>query len=393
MNKKSKRLTEILIVVLFSSFIGMISGASLIFSMNQKKETKGSVSGLKEITSIYEKITEEYYEDVNEESLVEGAISGMLSILDPNSSYLDEKSTTSFNNKMAGEYYGIGIEALTLENTGVLVVEVIEDSPSHKAGILAGDIITKVNNESLKEKNASYFTSLISDLKNDIKLTLTRNGEELEKTLSAEKITIYTVTTNTFYKNYKKVGYIKISLFAANTASQFSSKLSELESAGIDSLIIDVRDNAGGYLSNAATILELFMKKDSILYKTEIKGNVSSRKDKTDEYRDYPVVILANGSSASASEVLIASFKDNYNVDIIGTTTYGKGTVQETVNVLEGSMAKLTIKKWLTPKGECIDGIGINPTIEQKIDDNYLNNPIFENDNQLEKAINVIVNK
>ena len=198
---------------------------------------------------------------------------------------------------------------------------------------------------------------------------------------------------NTFYRNNKNIGYIKISIFAANTASQFTTKLKELENNGIDSLIIDVRDNAGGYLSNVSTILELFMKKDTVLYKTETKTNSVSRKDNTEEYRSYPVVVLVNGSSASASEILASCFKENYNSTIIGTTTYGKGTVQETVSILDSSMAKITTKKWLTSSGEWINEKGIEPDIKVSLNDTYLKNPIYDNDNQLASAINVIVNK
>ena len=202
-----------------------------------------------------------------------------------------------------------------------------------------------------------------------------------------KKIVIESVTSNTFYRNSKKIGYLKISIFAANTASQFTTKLKQLEENGIDSLIIDVRNNTGGYLSNVATILELFMKKDEVLYKIESKNSTYDRKDSTEDKRDYPVTVLVNSSSASASEILASCFRDNRNSDIIGTTTYGKGTVQETVNVLDNSMAKITTKKWLTPNGNWINGKGIEPTISVDLNNIYNQNPIYDNDNQLEMAV------
>lgn len=392
--KKRNNLIDTLIVVFVACFVGMISGGAAIFTMNDKGMlTPEYTSSLDEISDIYQKIIKEYYQNVDEDKLVEGAISGMLATLDSNSSFLNDTASSNFNNRMKGEYYGLGLETLQLEDVGVLVVTVIEDSPADKAGILEGDIITKVNNESMHNKKSTYFSNIISTIKDDIELTISRNEEEVKKTVSAEKITIYSVTSNTFYRNYKQVGYIKISLFAANTASQFTSRLKELESNGIDSLIIDVRDNAGGYLSNAATILQLFMKKDTIIYKTETKSSTLDRKDSTDDYRDYPVAILVNGSSASASEVLAACFKENYGAELVGTTTYGKGTVQETVNVLDDSMAKITTKKWLTPNGIWINGIGIEPTVPININENYLRNPVVENDNQLETALNAIIYK
>jgi len=217
-----------------------------------------------------------------------------------------------------------------------------------------------------------------------------RNEKSMNFILSAEKVIIESVTRNIFYKNYKQIGYIKIDIFAANTASQFTTKLKELEESGIDSLIIDVRDNAGGYLSSVSTILELFMNKDDILYKIENKQKVTERKDNTNDSRDYPIAVLINGSSASASEVLATSLKDNKQSELIGETSYGKGTVQETVNVLDGGMAKITTKKWLTPNGEWINEVGITPTVTVKLSENYLKNPTYDNDNQLEKAINVM---
>jgi len=397
MRKKQKtKLLDILIVVFIATLVGMIAGGATLFSMYYEKNSNSSninYSNLGEISELYKKILDEYYDEIDEDILVEGAISGMLSVLDTNSSYLNQSDTTNFNNKMKGEYYGIGIEALTLENVGILVVTVLPNSPSEKAGIKDGDIIVSINGKELKDKTATYFTTLVGSIKNDIELTVMRNEKSMNFILSAEKVIIESVTRNIFYKNYKQIGYIKIDIFAANTASQFTTKLKELEESGIDSLIIDVRDNAGGYLSSVSTILELFMNKDDILYKIENKQKVTERKDNTNDSRDYPIAVLINGSSASASEVLATSLKDNKQSELIGETSYGKGTVQETVNVLDGGMAKITTKKWLTPNGEWINEVGITPTVTVKLSENYLKNPTYDNDNQLEKAINVISNK
>ena len=135
------------------------------------------------------------------------------------------------------------------------------------------------------------------------------------------------------------------------------------------------------------------MNNGTTLYKIETKESTTARKDITDDKREYPVVVLVNGSSASASEILAACFKENKGSDIVGTKTYGKGTVQEQISVLDNSMAKITTKKWLTPNGNWIDGVGVEPTIKVELNSNYLNNPTYNNDNQLETAINVIVKK
>ena len=348
---------------------------------------------LGEIGEVYDKIVNEYYGTVDEDKLAEAAISGMLSILDKNTTYLNEADTTSFNNRMQGEYYGIGVEVFTADNSGILVMSVLKNSPAEAAGILEGDFIIAVDGESLIGKKATYFNSIISNSKNSVKLTIERNKKNIDISLTPEKIIIESVSSNIFYRDSKKVGYIKIDIFAANTASQFIAMLNKLEENGIDSLIIDVRNNAGGYLSNVATILELFMNNGTTLYKIETKESTTARKDITDDKREYPVVVLVNGSSASASEILATCFKENKGSDIVGTKTYGKGTVQEQISVLDNSMAKITTKKWLTPNGNWIDGVGVEPTIKVELNSNYLNNPTYNNDNQLETAINVIVKK
>jgi len=392
MKKSNKRLVDILIVVLISSFVGMLGGAAAIYTVDytKDKENELDISKYEEIDEVFDTIVDEYYDEINKEKLIEGAISGMLSVLDTYSSYMDKADTTSFNNKMLGEYYGVGIEALTLEGTGVLVVGVLDNSPAYRSGIKEGDIIIEANGESLKEKGATYFTSLVSKTKEEIKLVINRDERTLNISLNPEKVVITSVFSNKFTIDNNNVGYIKITIFAANTASQLATELKSLEESGIDSLIIDVRDNSGGYLSTASTILEMFMKKGTTLYNIETKTTTTTRKDTTDEYRDYPVALLVNNSSASASEILAACFKDNLNSPIVGNTTYGKGTVQETVSVLDGGMAKITTKKWLTPKGEWINDVGLTPTIKVSISDKYLQNPIFDNDNQLETAIKAL---
>lgn len=385
MYRSNKRLIDILFVVLITSFVSMLAGAGYIYSLNDKRD-KTDENNLSQIDQMYNMIVEKYYQDVDKDAIAEAAISGMLSVLDKNTSYMDSTTTNNFNKKMQGEYYGIGIEALTVDK-GTMVISVLKDSPAMNAGIKDGDVIINVNEESLEGKPATYFTDLVAKTSEELKLIINRDGREINIDIIPEKITIQSVTTNKFVMNGKNIGYISISVFAANTAFQFSSKLKSLEESKIDALVIDVRNNSGGYLSQASSILEMFMPKDSILYQTETKTSLLKRKDETEEKRDYPVAVLVNGSSASASEVLAACFMENMNSKIIGTTTYGKGTVQETINVLDNSKAKITTKKWLTPNGDWINEKGIKPSIVVDISDKYLINPTFDNDNQLERAI------
>ena len=384
MYKSNSRLLDIFIVVIVSSLIGMLAGAGYIYTLNKGKEKSSSNVSL--IDDMYNTIIDKYYGNIDEDELVEAAISGMLSKLDSNSAYMDPLTTYSFNKKMQGEYYGIGIESLTVDK-GVLVVEVLKNSVANNAGIKENDVITTINGESLAGKTASYFTDLVAKSSTELKLTINRNSKSININLIPEKIIIESVSTNKFNINGKRVGYIKIDIFAANTASQFTSKLKSLEETGIDSLIIDVRNNSGGYLSQASTILELFMEKDTILYRTESKTSSLTRKDQTEENRTYPIAILVNGSTASASEVLTACFMENVGAKVIGTRTYGKGTVQETINVLDNSKAKLTTKNWYTPKGNSVNEKGIIPSVVVEPSNTYQSNPTYDNDNELERAL------
>ena len=390
MKHSNDRLIEMLIIVVVSTIVGILVGCAFIYSLYNKTLKNNSISSISEIDEIYSTIVEDYYDDIDKDKVIEGAISGMLSVLDEHTSYMNQDATTSFNKRMNGEYYGIGIEALTLEDEGVLVVSVMDSSPAKRSGIKENDVILQINGESLKGKKAAYFTSIVEKTSEEIKLTIRRDKKEMNISVLPEKVIIESVSIDKFNMNNKRIGYIKVSIFAANTASQFAKKLKDLEEGGIDSLIIDVRNNSGGYLSAASTMLEMFMKKGSILYKTESKGLTTVKKDSTDEHRDYPIVVLINNSSASASEILAASLKDNLNATLIGNTTYGKGTVQETVNVLEGSKVKITTKKWLTPNGDWINKTGIDPTIRVTLKDKYYENPIKDNDNQLTTAIKVM---
>ena len=164
-------------------------------------------------------------------------------------------------------------------------------------------------------------------------------------------------------------------------------ELVKLEKEGISGLVIDVRGNSGGYLTTVTDIASYFLKKGDIIYKLEVNDKVTVRKDKTKESRDYPVAVLIDKNSASASEILASSIKESYNGYVVGTNSYGKGTVQQTLVLSDGSMIKYTIEKWLTPLGNWINEEGVIPTNYVELSSEYLNNPVFENDNQLNEAL------
>lgn len=380
---------EVLVLVLVAIAFGFVVGTGVSFFKQEYKGEKISNS-LQELIAVYNNIMDSYYEDIDEQDLVDAAIDGMLDSLDdPYSTYMDEDNAETFNETVDGSYDGIGITITQNENKDILIVSVAEDSPAEKADIQSGDILLKINKKSLSGLSLDKVTEIIKGTKDEtFNLTIKRGEEELTKKVTSETIDLVSVTSKVYPLNNGNAGYISINTFAANTYKQFKKELNKLEKKNINSLIIDVRSNPGGHLSQTKDILELFMKKGSVLYQVQYKKEVRKIKDETKVSRTYPVVVLINSSSASASEILAASFKDSYvDATLIGEKTYGKGTVQTAYSLSDGSSLKYTTEKWLTPKGKWIDGKGVSPDKNVLLTDEYLLNPTTENDLQLQSAL------
>ena len=380
---------EVLVLVLVAIAFGFVVGTGVSFFKQEYKGEKISNS-LQELIAVYNNIMDSYYEDIDEQDLVDAAVDGMLDSLDdPYSTYMDEDNAETFNETVDGSYDGIGITITQNENKDILIVSVAEDSPADKADIQSGDILLKINKKSLSGLSLDKVTEIIKGTKDKtFNLTIKRGEEELTKKVTSETIDLVSVTSKVYPLNNGNAGYISINTFAANTYKQFKKELNRLEKKNINSLIIDVRSNPGGHLSQTRDILELFMKKGSVLYQVQYKKEVRKIKDETKASRTYPVVVLINSSSASASEILAASFNDSYvDATLIGEKTYGKGTVQTAYSLSDGSSLKYTIEKWLTPKGKWIDGKGVSPDKNVLLTDEYLLNPTTENDLQLQSAL------
>lgn len=341
---------------------------------------------LLEFTSVYNYIKNNYYEDVDSKELIKSGISGMLGSLDDEYSYyMDKENTESFNTTVDGKYIGIGLTIQYYEGV-TTIIDMYESSPAAKSGLKAGDIIIKVNNKDVTKKDSNQIAKMISGkIGKEVTITVKRDSKELTFKMKVAEIDIPSVFSEVKAENNHKIGYIAIDNFAANTYKQFKKHIERLEKNGIESLIIDVRDNSGGHLSQVKEILELFFDKKKVLYQIETKGKAERVYSSTNDSRKYEVVILTNEASASASEVLAVCFKENYKKStVIGTTTYGKGTVQKAVDLSSGSSIKFTTQKWLTPSGEWINEKGVKPNIEIK------NSEDSEEDLQLKEAIKVL---
>lgn len=383
---------EVIIVMIFSIGIGILmcfGGISIITGKNYLAVTKD----LKKVVDTYYAIVDNYYGELDRDKLIDGAVEGMISSVgDTFTSYSDTDSTSSFDETINGSYEGIGCTVATLEDGTISVIDLFEDSPSYKAGLKVGDIILKVDGESYEGKNSNDISNYIKNSgKSKIVLTVKRDNEEKDISINLSKVEIPHVSGKVIEQDSKKIGYIKISLFASNSYKQFKNKLDELEKSNIDDLIIDVRDNSGGYLSSVTDICNLFLDKGKVIYQLEDSKGKVKKKDTTKEKRKYDIVVLINGGSASASEILASAIKESYGGDIVGTNSYGKGTVQQTKKLLDGSMIKYTTQKWLTPDGNSINEVGVTPTKVVELNEEYFNNPTTENDNQLQEAIKLIL--
>lgn len=383
---------EVIIVMIFSIGIGILmcfGGISIITGKNYLAVTKD----LKKVVDTYYAIVDNYYGELDRDKLIDGAVEGMISSVgDTFTSYSDTDSTSSFDETINGSYEGIGCTVATLEDGTISVIDMFEDSPSYKSGLKIGDIILKVDGESYEGKNSNDISNYIKNNgKSKVVLTVKRNNEEKDISINLSKVEIPHVSGKVIEQDSKKIGYIKISLFASNSYKQFKNKLGELEKSNIDDLIIDVRDNSGGYLSSVTDICNLFLDKGKVIYQLEDSKGKVKKKDTTKEKRKYDIVVLINGGSASASEILASAIKESYGGDIVGTNSYGKGTVQQTKKLLDGSMIKYTTQKWLTPDGNSINEVGVTPTKVVELNEEYFNNPTTENDNQLQEAIKLIL--
>lgn len=384
--KKGYGLTEIIIIIVITSIISALATGMLItktYSTNEgytyAQLTKDK--NIQEFLNVYSKIISSYYEDVNKTEIINSAINGMTSYLnDTYTSFLDEDKANSLINDLNATYEGIGI---TIKDN--VIVNVIESSPAYKAGLMAKDEIIEINGKLTQDMTSEEIKDSIKSSSDGVSLKINRSGEVKEvkniKTAVLDEPSIsYNIIDST------NIGYLQISKFSNNLGKQVDFALEQMNN--ISSLIIDLRNDTGGYLEEAYSVAELFLKKGSLVYSLVDKNNkITKYKDKTNEKTDYSIIILINQNTASAAEILTGALKDSYGAILVGKKSYGKGKVQHTYSLGSGGLIKYTSSKWLRPNGECIDTIGIEPdyNIENSIEE-HEDGSITIIDNQLEKA-------
>lgn len=394
MNKDYKgfNLIWVIVIVVITSIISALTTGVIVFN-NSRINDKLSYTDLtkdedlEQFLEIYSEITSSYYEDVNKKELLEKAIAGMVNYLgDDYSTYLNNEASAQLIKELAGEYEGIGVRISSEDKS---ITDVFKNSPAEKAGIKVGDIIIGINNEDAINLSADKIVAIIGETTNEFILKLKRENEILEVSVKREKI----ISPSIEYKmlDNSKIGYLYIKTFSTTLESQVKSALSDLEKNGMESLVIDLRENTGGYLDAASKVSSLFLEKGKKIYSLDYKNEITTYEDETSEHRSYKIAILINGNTASASEILAAALKESYGAILIGETSFGKGKVQHTRKLDDGSMVKYTSAYWLTPSGICIDKKGLTP-------DYFILNEEIKNedgtiekiDNQLNKSIEIL---
>ena len=387
-NKKEFGLLSLIIVIIVTAIITSLTTGVILYNNQKDKEQVLNMNdeSLQEFINVYNSVLDNYYQDVNKNEMIDKAIDAMLEYLgDDYTTYLNEEETEELAEKLAGKYQGIGVELVE----GNKINKVFENSPAQEGGLQVGDVIIKINDRDVTTFTAAEIASEIKKDENLTKVNITVKRIEQELTFELEKkeMSIPAVESKIIYNNGKRTGYIYISTFSNTVYSQFKKHINDLETQGIDNLIIDVRNNTGGYLKAASDIASLFLEKGKIIYSLENKKTKDVYKDETKDSKNYSVVVLINESSASASEILAATLKESYNAQLVGKKSYGKGKVQQTAN-LNGGMYKYTSAKWLTPNGTCIDKKGLMPDFEIGLQISEDGNTVI--DTQLNKALEIL---
>lgn len=337
----------------------------------------------KKIQLVKAYLDKSYLGEINEEDMLESAVKGYVAGLgDEYTEYLTKSEYEDLMVDVNGNYVGIGVYMAEDKYGNIVVLLPIEGSPAEKEGLKTGDIITKVNGEDCTDMDISLVANKVKGKEGTtVEIEIQRGEEIITKTIERRTVQINHIKSEVLEKN---IGYIQILAFDDGCSIEFENKLDELINKGIESLIIDVRDNGGGIVTEATDIAEIFLSKDKVIMKElgkSEKEEITKAKKDAKINSDINIVILANSHSASASEILIGALKDNNVAKVIGTKTFGKGVMQEVVPVSSGGALKLTIKEFRTPNGDKINKEGINPDIEVKEEEES------KTDVQLQKAI------
>ncbi|MFR8757416.1 MAG: S41 family peptidase [Clostridium sp.] len=364
----------------------------------QQRQYNGVLSDsshVQKIEYLEKMIDQEYLGEVDNAEMAEGIYAGLVYGLgDVYSRYYTADEYAQETASTDGAYAGIGVSIQKNKNGGVQIAECYEGGPGAEAGLQTGDVITAINDTDVTDMELSDVVSLIRENKdNTIVLTVFRENEEKSREISVD---VTDVELPSVFGELldKKTGYIQITQFTGVTPQQYKDMFAELKDKGMERLVIDLRDNPGGLLTSVCDILREILPEGLIVYTEDKYGNREEETCDGKHQLDMPLAVLVNENSASASEIFAGAVQDHEVGTIVGTTTYGKGVVQELRQLSDGSAVKLTVSNYYTPNGNSINKVGIKPDVEVKLASELLNKDeiTHEEDNQLQKALNVIEN-
>ncbi len=411
-SKKNKIYKTIMLVVLTAFVTFMITSLSMYSYFNntsivsvfeslssQNSENSNKSTDLEKYIKKIRTTIDKYYlwnKDIDEKKLADGAIKGYVEGLgDEYTEYIPATDMEDYTENIVGNFVGIGIYMVADKDSGrVVVYYPIPNSPAEAAGLKAGDKIISVDG---KEYTADDFNTIADYIKGkdgtSVNIVVERDKERLSFDIKREKINTNPITTEVLDNN---IGYLKLPSFDEDTSKDFEEKVKELQDKNIKSLIIDLRNNGGGIVTEATDIADMLLEKGQTIISTvDNKDKKEITYSKNDPTFKMPVVVLVNENSASASEILACSLQDNERAKIIGTKTYGKGIIQTLLSLADGSGLKITTEEYYTPKGTTIHKVGITPNEEVKLPDDVksIYSVTKDEDTQLKKAIEVLKNQ
>mgnify|MGYP003199270967 FL=1 len=376
MNKILKTIIAVLLIAIISS----ISTLGLIYYALGFNEQ--GFSNLMRFITAYRFIETKYVNDTDDVKLIDGAIDGMVkSLNDPHSNYLSPKMYKTLMEQTEGSFAGIGVVMGMDNEQKIHIVGIMENSPGQKAGLQEGDEILAVDGVPVTQMAFDEVAAHVrGQAGTDVVLTIMRDNTNQDITITRDNIKLKTVGHKMLDNN---IGYIQIVSFSEDTANEFNEAYNDLKNQGMKALVLDLRNNPGGLLTTCVEIAKKLVPKGEIVSIVDKQGNKETYSSSL-EAPEYPLVVLINKNSASASEILSGAIQDTKAGTIIGNTSYGKGSVQTILPMFEDDAVKLTIAKYYIPSGRSIDGTGITPDIEINLDENATS------DTQLDKALEIL---
>jgi len=382
MENNKKLLKVISITVIITSIVTFMATSSF-FTYVLKAHSTTNLPGSEKLFEVMSILDNKYYQDIDKNQAIEKAVGAMVSSLgDPYTTYMNKEEWAEFNTYITGTYSGVGLTVSgDKTDNKIVVISPFDGSPSDKAGIKAGDKIIKVNGEEVFADNIDTATSKMKGEKGTtVTLTVLKKDtkEVVDIVITRDEIKMQSVRS----EMKGDIGYIRLSIFDTDTGNEFASHLEKMRNSGAKALIIDVRNNGGGVVGAVVQVAESLLKSDSMIFYTQDKHGKRQDFKTRGSGVDLPIVLLINEGSASASEILAGSLRDNKKATLVGNKSFGKGVVQQPVSLKDGSVVKVTVEKYFTPIGEDINKQGIKPDVEVNL--------VSEKDEQLQKAIEIL---